>query len=166
VIPDNSFRIPQIIDGNYNPAVSEPGYYVKQARYGGVDVLSNPLQFVAGRPASTLEVVISPNVAQISGTITNSQLQPAAGAQVVLVPDKRRDNTQFFHVTATDARGQYKLENIWPGDYKLFACEAIDYGSWLDAAALSKYEKDARPLSIRASEQATVDTTFIPAEQP
>jgi hypothetical protein len=164
--PDGSFRIPQIIEGTYNVAVSESGYYVKQARYDGADVLSSPLKFVSGGVSSTLEVVISSNVAQVSGTITDALLKPTDGAFVVLVPDKRRDNLEFFHDTTTDARGRYTLENIWPGDYKLYVWESIEYGSWFDPNVLKKYEQNARPVQLRESSRATVDTTHIPLETP
>jgi hypothetical protein len=163
---DGSFRIPQIIDGSYNVAVSEPGYYVKQARYAGADLLSSPWKFVSGTARSTLEVMISTNVAEVSGTITDAQLNPTAGADVVLVPDRRRDNLELFFHTTTDARGHYKLENISPGDYKLFAWQEIGYGSWFDPNVLKKYEQNSRAIQLGESARVTVDTRHITAEAP
>jgi hypothetical protein len=163
---DGSFRIPQIDDGIYNVAVSPPGYYLKQARYAGADVLSSPWKFVSGGTPSSLEVVISSNVAQVSGTITDAQLNPTSGADVVLVPDKRRDNLELFLHVSTDARGRYSLENVWPGDYKLFAWEDIEYGSWFDPNVLKKYEQVARPVQVLESARVTVDARHIPAEKP
>jgi hypothetical protein len=163
---DGSFRIPQIVDGTYNVAVSEPGYYVKQARYAGSDLLNSPWKFVSGSAPSTLEVMISTNVAEVSGTITDAQLNPTAGADVVLVPDRRRDNLELFLYTTTDARGHYKLENISPGDYRLFAWQEIGYGSWFDPDVLKKYEQNSRAIQLGESARVTVDARHIAAETP
>jgi hypothetical protein len=111
-------------------------------------------------------VVISRNVAQVSGTVIDALLQPSAGAQVVLAPDRRRDNIELFHVATADAQGRYTLNNIAPGDYKLFAWEAIEYGQWFDPNVLKKYESFASPLHLRESAQERVDVRHIPAETP
>jgi Carboxypeptidase regulatory-like domain len=163
---NGSFLIPQIVDGSYNVAVSEPRYYVKQAQYAGADVLSSPLKFVSGSAPSTLEVVISRNVAQVSGTITDAQLNPTPGAHVVLVPDTRRENVELFHETTTNARGHYTLENVSPGSYKLFAWEAIDYGNWFDPNVLKKHELEASPIQLRESAREVVNPRHIPVEKP
>ena len=83
---------------------------------------------------------------------------------MVLVPDKRRDNTQLYHNTTTDARGRYTFDNIWPGAYKLFAWEAIAYNGWLDQNLLKKYEQDGHPVQLRESGRETVDARLIPAD--
>jgi len=160
-----TFRIPQIVEGTYNIAVSDPMYFVKQARYAGADVAGSPLKFT-GDASSTLEVVISSRVSRLSGTVTDSLLQPSAGAQVVLVPDNRRDNREFYYVATTDARGRYTLENIWPGDYKLFAWEAIEYSQWFDPNILKRYEPQAQPVQLGESNRKTLDLKHIPADAP
>ena len=162
VSADGSFLIPQIISGTYNVAVSDAAYYVKQAQYAGADVASSPLKF-SGDRSSALQVVISPNVAQLSGTITDALLQPSSGTQVALVPDQRRDNRELFYAATTDARGRYTLTNIRPGDYKLYAWEAIAYGQWFDPNVVKKYETNAQPVRLLESDRKTLDAVQIPA---
>jgi hypothetical protein len=77
VAADGAFSIPEVFIGNYQIAVSDPAYYVKQARYGGLDVSNDPLRLGVAR-ASSLEIQLGRSAVQVSGVIVDSQLLPVA----------------------------------------------------------------------------------------
>jgi protocatechuate 3,4-dioxygenase beta subunit len=160
---DGSFTIPQIVRGDYAVRVSDPGVYVKESRYGGADVLNDSLRLAMTDSPASLDIKVSRNVAEISGRITDNTLQAAAGARVVLVPDRMRHRRDLFKQTTTDARGFYRFTSVWPGDYRVFAWESIEANSWHDPEMLKAYERDSRPIRVRESGSETVDARLIPA---
>jgi hypothetical protein len=109
-----------------------------------------------------LDIRLSRNFAEVSGRITDSTLQPVSGARVVLVPDRARHRRDLFKQATTDAGGYYRLTNVWPGDYKLFAWESIEADSWYDPEMMKEFERDARPVRVRESARETVDARLIP----
>jgi hypothetical protein len=160
---DGSFKIPQIVGGDYMVRISDVGYYVKESRYGGSDLSNNPLRLTTS-DSSTLDIKLSRRVAEVSGRITDNTSQAAVGARVVLVPDRGRHSRDLFKQATTDARGNYRFTNVWPGDYKLFAWESIETNSWHDPEVLKGFERDARPVRVRESASETIDARLIPAK--
>jgi protocatechuate 3,4-dioxygenase beta subunit len=161
---DGSFKVAQLVPGNYQVAVSDPALYVKQARFGGVDGVNSLLKFAGGDSSTTLEITLSPKVAQVSGTVTDTLLQPVAGARVVLVPDRGRHRRDVFKEATSDGHGRYVFTNVTPGDYKIYAWEAIESRAWYDAEVLKRFEQGARSIRLRESANETIDAKLIPAE--
>jgi hypothetical protein len=161
---DGSFKVSQLLAGNYQVAVSDPALYVKQARFGGVDGVNSLLKFAGGDGSTALEITLSSKVAQVSGTVTDKLLQPVAGARVVLVPDRGRHRSDVFKEALSDVGGRYVFTNVTPGDYKIYAWEAIESRAWYDAELLKKFEQGARSVRVRESANETIDAKLIPAE--
>jgi 5-hydroxyisourate hydrolase-like protein (transthyretin family) len=86
--------------GEYRVLTWSPGLYIKEAGFGGLDVLHNTFQ-IADREANTLNIVISSNVAAVEGAVTNARLEPVANSLVVLVPDNW-DRFNLFRTARTD----------------------------------------------------------------
>jgi hypothetical protein len=162
---DGTFRVDAVYPGEYLIQVSwlQSKFYVKEARFGPVDVLKNPLQFT-GKEAGTLEIVVSPNVASLSGVVTDNRLAGVRAAQVVLVPDHARHRPELFRIARTDQSGRFRIANVVPGDYKLYAWEALEPYGWFDLELARKYEQYARPVRLTESANQTVDARLIPAD--
>jgi hypothetical protein len=59
------------------------------------------------------------------------------GATVVLVPDIfLRKRSSLYKTRRTDAFGKFRFDAISPGEYKVFAWEQIENGSWTDPDVL------------------------------
>ena len=142
----------------------QPGYYVKSVRYDQGDALNQPLQF-SGSESATLDVVISPNAGQLQGVVTDNRLQPAPGIQAVLVPDRTRDRTELYRTSTTDQNGRFTIANIPPGEYKIFAWEAIEQFAYFDPELLKRFESQGKPVHVTESSRETVDVKMIPAGQ-
>jgi 5-hydroxyisourate hydrolase-like protein (transthyretin family) len=160
--PDGTFRFEAVIPGEYRVAMNglPPEYYLKDARYNGVDVLNQPMQFVAG-DTGTLDVVVSSGAVQIEGTVIDDKIQPAAGVSVVLVPDQHRDRTELYRNATTDTSGKYQLRGVPPGDYKLFAWDTMDQFAWFDVEVVKRDESMGKPVHVLESSNQSFDLKII-----
>jgi hypothetical protein len=135
------------------------GFYLKSARLDGIDVLNGPAVFANG---SKLDLVISSRGGRIQGEVSDGRSAPMPNVQVVLVPDIRRDRTELFKHVDTDASGRFSLTGIAPGDYKLFAWEALEPFAWFDHDILGPFEATGTPVHVSESSSQTLRLRVIP----
>jgi hypothetical protein len=161
---DGTFSIPNIKAGEYRVAVEglPNGYYVKEARVGPNDVLNRPFQFSAGDNAA-LEIIAAPGAPTISGTATNERGEAMAGALVALVPERQRDRVDLYKSELANSRGQFTLNSIPPGDYKVFAWEALEPNAFLNPDVLKQHDARGKIFHVQEGSAQTVDVRVIPA---
>jgi hypothetical protein len=122
--------------------------YVKSADYGGVDVLEQGFTPRAGSNA-TLEIMLSAHGAQVEGTATDENGLPAVGVWVVLVPDaKHRDRHDLFRTERTDQHGAFKIKQVAPGDYALYAWDEVEDGAWEDPDFMKPFEEKKQGVKV------------------
>jgi hypothetical protein len=141
------------------------GFYLKAVRYGQEDVLANGLDLTRGA-AGALEVTISPAAARVEGVVLDAKQQPLKGASVVLAPDLAAPPPRgdLFRSATTDQNGQYRLESVPPGKYRLFAFEDLEEGAYQDVDFLKQHESKAEKLDLAERDSATRQLTVISAE--
>jgi hypothetical protein len=113
-----------------------------------------------------LNVVLSNKGGQIDGTVFDSKRQPVAGIQAVLVPDAQRDRADLFRTATTDRSGHFSLRGIAPGDYKVFAWEAIEPFGYYGPEFVRRFEHLGQPARIAPRSKVVTDVTVIPAAVP
>jgi hypothetical protein len=67
-------------------------------------------------------------------------------------------------MTTTDQNGQFTLQGIAPGEYKLFAWEDIEPGRYMDPEFLKPHESKAQKIVIKAKGQQQVSIEQISSE--
>jgi Carboxypeptidase regulatory-like domain len=120
---DGSFRITEILDGNYALRIygMEQGWYVKSARIGPKDVLQDGLEVEKGSSGGTLEIVLGSASAQLEGEVS-AEDKPVAGAEVRAKPDPETPYNRIrWADTLTDQNGHFIFNNLAPGKYKITA---------------------------------------------
>jgi hypothetical protein len=140
-------------------------FYLKSIRAGNTDVLANGLDLTGGGGA-TVDVVIGVNAPQITGTVQNpATQQPAMAVTVVLVPQEkeRREVSLYYRTTNTDQSGSFTIGRVNPGEYRVYAWEEVEFGSWFDPDFLKPVESKGSPVSVREGSPASVQLTVIPA---
>lgn len=160
---DGTFEVQPLYSGNYRIAVAPPlqDAYLKAIRFEDRDVLATGL-LLDRAPSSPVTVVISANAGTVTGTVMNEKQQPVPNAVVALVPEgDRRSNTQLFKNATTDRTGQFRIQAITPGNYKLFAWQDVENGAWQNADFLSMYEERGTPIEITEGETKTVSLPSI-----
>jgi hypothetical protein len=160
--PDGTFMIPSVLPGPYRLVMSlPPDYFVREARMGPIDVLAQTL-VVADAAAGPLQVVISSNSGQLDGIVVDSRRQPLAGIEVVLIPDRQRERKDLYLKTRTDAQGQFSLQAIPPGMYKLFAWERLEQYGYFDLGVVQQAETQATPVRVIELSKQTIEVRSIP----
>ena len=161
---DGSFTFENVSPDAYNVNVyAPPSLYVKSIRMGGQDALESGLDLSAGA-ADVVDILLSPNGGEIDGTVMNSKQQPATGAAIMLIPDTRRDQRQFYKYTTTDQYGHFSIKGIAPRNYKLFAWEDVEPGAAEDPEFLKPYENKGQAFSIEEKSRHNAQLELIPAE--
>ena len=165
--PDGNFALSGVSPGEFllGPVTGLPaGFYVKEARFNQVDVLSQPMRF-SGPISGALEIVLSSRVGQIEGIAVDAQSRAAPSAQVVLVPDRLRSRTDLYKTAFSDSNGHFLFRTIPPGDYRVFAWEALESYAYFDPDLLRRVEQQAIPVHISESVGNNVTVRIIPAGQ-
>jgi hypothetical protein len=151
--------------GDFKVSVSPlpPGMFVKSMRMGNTDVLSDGLH-ITGQPDGALEVVIGSGGAELSGVVSGGGLRVAPNSVVALVPDALalRKRVDLYRSATTDHEGRFKLQNVLPGTYKLFAWEYAPTDAWFDPAFIQLYESFRKSVSLRDGEKQETAATVIP----
>jgi len=163
---DGSFVIENIGPGKYRiQAFNLPaGHWLKSVRAGGQEVLDSGIEIGEG-PPGPIQITLGIGVGVVSGTVQDADQHPAAGAMVTLLPDPmKEDRTDLSRVATTDQNGQFTLQNVPPGDYRLYAWEDIDSFSYSDPEFLKPHESAARKLTVKANSQEQVTLKQIPAK--
>ena len=162
---DGAFKIDNVSPGEYRVSVSAlpPGYYVKEARLDQTDVLDQPMRF-SGTVSGPLDVVVSANGGQIEGTVVNDKQKPMPGIQAVLIPARGINRIDLYKTTATDDKGRFTMRGITPGDYKIFAWEALEQNAWFDSDLLRQYEQKGSFMHITEGAKEPVEVKIIPLD--
>jgi hypothetical protein len=160
---DGTFRLERVLRGEYRVVVQPPNdHYVKAVLLDRSDVLNRTIEIgAADNTARLLDVVLSPNVAQIDGVVSDDRLQPMSGVQVVLVPDRNRERSELFKAVTSDQSGKFILRGIAPGDYRLFAWEGLENFAYFDPDFLKRSEPLGKALHLDESAKLNVELKAI-----
>jgi hypothetical protein len=164
---DGATAIENVADGEYRISMDQrvPNIYIKEATIDNTNVL-DAFWTLSGAPKGVLRVVLGDNPGRVDGTLTDAASKPVAGAEVVLVPDKSRFRNELFRTADTDEKGQFAFRNIVPGDYRVFAWEALESNAYYDPEILTEYQQQGKPVRVTEGSQQAVDVRIIPAAAP
>jgi hypothetical protein len=151
-----------------------PGTYVKAIKLGPHDVLNSKfypelgdsqrggLQ-IPGPLDLPLEIVLGIGTGAVDGRVTDAKQQVTPYRTVVLLPDvPLRHRFDLYRVTTTDTSGRFRLQNVTPGAYKIFAWDQIESGAWEDVAVMQGYEGGGQTLRVQENSQQTMELKVIP----
>jgi hypothetical protein len=136
---------------------------VKSARLGEQDVLDTGFDFTPG-VTGVLTLFLSPNGAQIEGSVANAKDEPAIGAKITLIPDSSHQSPTRYKTADTDQNGHFIIKGVPPGEYKIYAWEDIEDGAQEDPDFMKPHESDGQSVSIKEKAHETVQLKIIPVE--
>lgn len=160
--PSGVFVFPNVPDGRYTVAVASlpPNFYIADVRVGEKSVVDDG--FIAGNLTGNIDVTVSSKGAKVSGIVRDTDQNPVASALVVLVPaPARRQNPALYKTATSDAKGNYNITGVAPGDYKLFAWDSIPGSTYMNAEFMTPYEERGQNISIMQGGSATADVLII-----
>jgi hypothetical protein len=185
VLPDGSFTIPGGNDqgppeGDFRVLVApillpptQPGatprtipavlqnLYVKSIKMGDVEVLDDRLHLTS-QTQGPMTIVIGSNPGALEGRVLDDRQQLVPGTTVVLVHDNGLRYRVDEKTTSSDIAGRFEFRNVPPGEYKLFAWENIEHGSWQDPTFMRELVSRGTAVRIEEGRKTSLDVKVIP----
>ncbi len=164
---DGTFAIPNVTPRTYWVMVDHrpTGLYLKSMRLGDQDVSAEGRIDVTPGDG-VLALVFGNDPGTVEGTVQSAGPGPAP-VIVTLAPDGplagRCDLVQT--VDTKEPGGSFRLENVAPGDYKVFAWELADEFMAESREFRSVFESKAAVIAVHAGEHQTARLTTITAAE-
>ena len=136
--------------------------YVKSIRMGDKDLLNGTL-LLERQPQDPIQIVVGTNPGAIEGRVITERQQPANSVWVALIPENGLKFQTDHKFTGTDFDGKFQLQNVPPGDYKIYAWENIEAFDWQEPKIMRAYESRGTAVQIEEGRKTTIDLTAIPA---
>ena len=157
---DGTFILPHVLPGTYELNCQLPNGHIKSLTFGEQDVHGRTL-IVGPGTTGPLRIVVGTKAAHIEGTVSDVA-GAAAGVMVALVPagDAFLSNAPNSGV---DSNGHFDLQNVAPGEYRLYAFQGADWGLTQNAALLKKLESRSESFRVSEGEQVSKQLSLIPA---
>jgi len=161
---DGTFTLGNVGASEYRVRVTglPAGAYVQAGRIGTQDALDAPFSVEDGQALLQLQIAFTSG--RVSGLVTDARGLPAPGAQAVLVPDEaRRGRGDLYFNVTTSQEGQFAFNNVPPGNYKLFAWEAVPDGAYQYPDFIRRYEDRGQILTVAPNGNTQAEGKLITA---
>ncbi len=154
----------QLAGDTYNVEVAgaPAGYYLKAVKLSGRDVPDNVLDLTV---SAALDLVISNDAGNITGTVQRSNGDPVQNARVTAVPVNGSLRRDLYKSANSGADGTFTLSTLPPGSYKLYAWEEVEANAWMDADFRRPFETLATNATIRDGAGPNLTLRVIGREQ-
>lgn len=160
---NGKFQYTNLTPGEFWLTVSNvpPGFYVKEGKFGDLDVLNRAFAFTS-KLSSPLSIVLARG-GIVGGTVTDAAGLPVAAQQVVLVPDRPTDRKDFYKTATTAANGSFTILGVAPGDYRVFAWSTMPerYG-YFDPDFVKPFQDRSARVGVSETTSASVEVKVIP----
>jgi hypothetical protein len=160
--PSGTFVFSNVPDGRYSASVVPlpPNSYIADVRAGDRSVYDDG--FMAGS-VDNLEVTLNSKGAKVIGVVRDAAQNPVVSARVVLVPPTaRRQNLALYKAATSDAKGNFTITGIAPGEYKLFSWVTVPGNAWMNAEFMMPYEEFGKSVRLTEGASITSDVNVIP----
>jgi hypothetical protein len=131
------------------------GTYVKSIRFAGQDVTGKTLDLTSGA-GGDLEIVISPNAADVSGTVRNENGEAVSGVAIQIFRDDKMEQNH-----STDQNGAFHFTSLAPGKYQIYAWEDIEAGMSQDPDFRKNFESKATTVKLEEKGHESVEVKLI-----
>jgi hypothetical protein len=163
--PDRSFLIKGAAPRVYQLAVARtPGVYLKSIRAGDKQLADRRVDLSS--KMEPLTIVLGADVGEVDGTVQNATGDPVARARVnVIAYGDHANRGDLNRFGFTDEKGEFKIKDMPPGDYKVFAWEDVPVGAPQDPEFRKPFEKQAAAIRLQPNGHEKVQVTAISKAQ-
>jgi hypothetical protein len=158
---DGAFSFSNVQEALYSIEVyGLPNFaYVADLRMGGQSIFDTATFKVGTTAPPPLEVVVAADGGNVRGAVRDDAQKVSPNVNVVLIPEPRlRRNMFLYRSVQSDATGNFLIEGIAAGKYKLFAFERIPEGAHKNNEYMAPYESLGTEVQVRSG--ATIDVSI------
>jgi hypothetical protein len=94
----------------------------------------------------------------------NDKQKPVPGTQAVLIPARGINRIDLYKTAVSDDNGRFTIRGITPGDYKIYAWEALEQFAWFDSDLLRQFEQKGKFMQITEGAKESAEVKIIPLE--
>jgi 5-hydroxyisourate hydrolase-like protein (transthyretin family) len=134
-------------------------FYVKRILLGGQPAGTLTLDLRNGNPGGML-IVMGRKSAGITGRLMGQPPVLSQAVTILLIDDRGR----IAESTHTDQNGQFQMEHVAPGKYRLFAVEQFESRNWDSDLAVALQAKSL-PVELGDDETKKVELPLITAQE-
>ncbi|HYI96932.1 MAG TPA: carboxypeptidase-like regulatory domain-containing protein, partial [Bryobacteraceae bacterium] len=140
------------------------GTWLKSIRAGEQEVLDKGLDLNAGS-SGPLQITLGVGTGSVSGTVQDAKQKPVSASMVQLIPDPMKEERyDLIRVSSTDQNGQFTMQGIPPGEYKVFALDDVESGVSTDPEFLKTHDSKLTKVTVKENSQQSVSLTQISVE--
>jgi len=161
VKPDGSFVLHDVGPAVYQlNLITLSGSYLKSIKLDDHVLQDRRIDLTQG--GARLAVVLATDVALVEGSVKKADGEPAVRVRVTLVPEGDQFGSQDVPRYAfSNEKGEFKMNNVPPGEYKIFAWEEVQAGAAMYPEFRKPFEKRGVALKIPPNGHANTDLTVI-----
>jgi hypothetical protein len=150
--PDHtSFAINEMVPGSYRLDAFPPSpFYVKSATLAGQDILNNEVPI--SQAAGPIEIQLRDDGGSIEGDAVDANGQPVAAGIMLLRGAIRVANPMA-------SNGHFKLQNVAPGDYTIYAWDNPDEVAYADPDWMRRNGAGGMALTVAAGQSQQIKLT-------
>jgi hypothetical protein len=122
-------------------------FVTKAQRLNGVDVMDTGVEVKAGEDIAGLDIELSNQQSQLTGSVSNNRGQPAKDYSVVVFARDREKWTlpqsRYVRSAQPDQDGRFKITNLPAGEYYAIALDYVEFGELNDPEFLDRIKDRA-----------------------
>lgn len=132
--------------------ISPPApFYVKSATMAGQDILNG--EFTLSPGSGPIEIVLGDDGGSLEGDVVDADGQPATGGVMALRNERAA-------VVMAQAAGHFKLQNLAPGDYTVYAWDDPTEVAYADTDWMRRYGGPGVAATVTAGQSTQVKLTL------
>ena len=136
-----------------------PNAYVADIRRDDIVVDQG---FDVGSASGNFTVSVNTKGSTVEGTVRDAEGKLFASARVALVPSEpQRRNTDRYKSAISDTSGRFEVTGLAPGNYTVFAWEAVPNNAWMNTEFLAPYESRGQHITVGSGSSVKVEVKLI-----
>jgi hypothetical protein len=130
-----------------------PGWFVSRILQGDRDVSDEGIIVEPGSAVADVRVMLTRNVAHVTGTVTDAGRRPARDYTVMMFARERAlwtFRSRYVAAVRPDQQGAFSIKGVPAGDYLIAAIDYVEQGEGHDPDFLESIRDRSQPVSVTA----------------
>jgi Carboxypeptidase regulatory-like domain len=163
VKPDGSFLLKNAPPAVYDVVINRrPGVYLKAIHMGDKQLADRRIDLTSRH--DPLTIILGADMGLVEGSVANAKGDPVVRSRVTVIPyGDHLGRIDLARTGFSDEKGEFKIKDVAPGDYKVFAWEDVPVGAPQDPDYRKPFEKQGVAVRMQPNGHETISVTSIPA---